>query len=39
MTPSLEWRATKANEAPSPPKGKTGLAGHQPSISMSWGRV
>ena len=39
MTPSLEGWPTKAKEAPSSPWGKTDLAGHQPSILMSWGKV
>ena len=34
MTVSLVGWPTKAKEAPSPPWGKSGHAGHQPSISM-----
>ena len=36
VTPSIEGWPTKAKEAPSPQRGKTDPAGHQPSILMSW---
>ena len=38
VTPSIEGWPTKAKEAPSPQRGKTDPAGHQPSILMSWER-
>ena len=36
-TPSLEGLPTKAKENPSPHEMRLSSAGHQPSISWSWG--